>query len=206
MLFPSFAIIFSEEKTGMKDVATIIIVTMALLFGVSPAQGQNTSDSSTVQKQSPATQRARVEFLAGTFATATNMPPPPSMSKGATGKGTSVISWTLDSMFLSIDEQSVNSLFGHYKGYGMLGFDAQTGQFVLSMFNNFGDHPIYHGNFIGDTLTLQTNVPAPKGTFDQKLLWYKDGDTVKMRVLNDFGKGYFPVLEQTATPVSQRTK
>jgi len=53
---------------------------------------------------------------------------------------------------------------------------------------------------------LETKVPAPKGTFDQKILWYKDGEAVKMKVLNDFGKGASLVLEQTATPVSQKTK
>ncbi len=128
------------------------------------------------------------------------------MPKGATGKGTSVITWALDSVFLSIEEQSLNSLFGQYKGHGMLGFDSQLHQYVLSMFNNFGDHPTYHGNFSGDTLVLQTKVPAPRGSFDQKLLWYKDGEAVKLRVLNDLGKGFVLVVDQTATPVAQRTK
>lgn len=186
--------------------AKIAIMTIAFIFGQSTNQGQTNSDSSTIQKPPSGTELARVEFLVGTFSTVTYIPPPPSMSKGATGKGTSVIAWALDSMFLSIEEQSVNSLFGHYKAHGMLGFDSQTHQFVLSMFNNFGDHPTYHGNFAGDTLVLQTKVSAPRGAFDQKLLWYKDGEAVQLRVLNDVGKGFLLVVEQTATPVSQRTK
>ena len=88
----------------------------------------------------------------------------------------------------------------------MLGFDLSTHQFVLSMFNNFGDRPTYHGNFAGDTLVLQTKVPVPKGSFDQELLWYKDGEAVKLKVLNDLGKGFVLVLEQTAIPVAQRTR
>lgn len=172
---------------------------MALILGQSTSRAQKASDSS-------AFQRARVEFLVGNFATATYFPPNPSMPKGATGKGTSVIAWGLDSMFLSIEEQSFDSLLGHYKGHGMLGFDSHTHEFVLSMFNNFGDHPTYHGNFVGDTLVLQTKVPAPKGSFDQKLLWYKDGKAIKLKVLNDFGKGFLPALEQTATPALQKTK
>jgi hypothetical protein len=179
---------------------------MAFIFGQFVTHGQTTSDSSTAQKPGSGNERARIEFLVGTFATSTSIPPQPSIPNGATGKGTSVITWALDSMFLSIEEQSFNSLFGHYKGRGMLGFDAQTHQFVLSMFNNFGDYPTYNGNFVGDTLVLQTKIPAPTGTFDQKLLWYKDGEAVKLKVLNDFGKGYLLTLEETATPVSQRTK
>ena len=170
---------------------------MAFLFAQSATQGQTAFDSS-------AFQRARLEFLVGTFATVTNIPPKPTMPKGATENGTSVITWTLDSMFLSIEDQ--NSLFGHYKARGMLGFDSQTDEFVLSMFNNFGDHPAYHGNFVGDTLVLQTKVQSPRGTFEQQLRWYKEGKAVTLRVLNDLGKGFLLALEQTATPVSQKTK
>lgn len=151
-------------------------------------------------------ERAKIEFLAGYFAVTINFPPIPSMPKGATGKGTSEIVWVLDSTFLSIEDQSINSLFGNYKAHGMLGFDPQRGEYVLSMFNNFGDHPTYHGDFAGDTLVLQTKVAASRGSFDQKLLWYKDGEAVKLKVLNDMGKGPVLVLEQTATLVSHKMK
>jgi hypothetical protein len=190
----------------MKHLTKIAILMIAFIIGQFTTQGQTTSDSSTSKKPALGTEQARIEFLVGTFATATYIPPMPSMPKGATGKGTSVITRALDSKFLSIEEQSFNSLFGQYKGHGMLGFDSQTHEFVLSMFNNFGDHPTYHGNFVGDTLILETKVPSPRGTFDQKLLWYKDGRLVKLTVLNDMGKGPALVLEQTATPVSQKLK
>ena len=190
----------------MTRLTRIAVLTLVFNFGQSPTQGKTTAASATSQTPGFGAERARVEFLVGTFATETYFPPLPSMPKGVTGKGTSVITWALDSMFLSIDDQSFNSLFGHYKAHGILGFDSQTHQFVLSMFNNFGDHPTYHGNFVGDTLILQTKVPAPRGSFDQQLHWYKEGEAVKLRVLNDYGKGLVPVLEQTATPVSQETK
>jgi len=175
------------------------ILTIAIIFCLSNTHGQTTSES-------PALLRAKVEFLVGSFTTVTNIPPSSSMPKGATGTGNSVISWTLDSMFLSIENENVSSILGHYKGHGMLGYDLQMHQYVLSMFNNFGDHPTYHGSFVGDTLVLQTKVEMPKHPFDQKLLWYKDGDVVKLKVLNDFGKGFLPALEETGTPVSQRMK
>ena len=88
----------------------------------------------------------------------------------------------------------------------MLGFDAPSKQVVLSMFNNYGDHPSYKGGFVGDTLVLITTVPMPGRSFDQKLVWYKDGGGLKLKVLNDMGKGFVPVLEQTATPVSPERK
>ena len=190
----------------MMKLATLALLTIAFLLGRSGAPGQAGSDNSKAQPPGPGAVRARIAFLAGTFATATRIPPGPSMPDGATGQGTSVVTWALDSMFLSIEDQGLNSLFGQYKGRGMLGFDVPTHQYVLSMFNNFGDHPTYHGTFAGDTLVLQTRVPAPRAPFDQKLLWYKEGDVVKLIVLNDSGKGFLPVLEQTATPVSQTTK
>jgi hypothetical protein len=128
------------------------------------------------------------------------------MPKGASGKGTSVITWGLDSTCLFIDEESVNSLFGRYKGHGVLGYDRQNKEYVLSMFNNFGDRPSYKGNFSGDTLVLLTKVLMPKTPFDQKLLWYRDGDVIKLRVLNDKGKGYLPALEETSTPLPHKAE
>ena len=177
----------------------ISISIIAIIFCLSAMYGQTASES-------PAFLRSKIEFLVGSFITITNIPPSASIPKGVSGKGTAVISWALDSMFLSIENENVTALLGHYKGHGMLGYDAQMHQFVLSMFNNFGDHPTYHGNFAGDTLVLQTKVEEPKHPFDQKLVWYKDGDVVKLKVLNDLGKGFVLSLEETATPVSQKMK
>jgi hypothetical protein len=190
----------------MRHVKKIALLTMVLIVGHAVGQKQANSRDSLLQKPAVNTERAKLQFLVGSFATETNIPAGPTAPKSATGKGTSVISWALDSMFLLIDEQSINSLFGHYKGHGVLGFDSQTHQFVLSMFNNFGDRPSYKGNFVGDTLVLETKVPMPGRSFDQRLVWYKDGESVTLRVLNDLGKGYVLVLEQTAIPVSQTTR
>ena len=102
-------------------------------------------------------------------------------------------------MFLVIDEESTNPLLGGYKGLGLLGYDAAERRYVLSMFNNFGDHPEYRGDFAGDTLVLTTKVHNPGGSFDQKLLWYSEGGKVLLRVLNDMGHGFVPAVEETAT-------
>jgi hypothetical protein len=190
----------------MIQVTKMTILTMLFIFGQSTTQGQSASESTTLQKPGLVNERARVEFLVGSFTTATYIPPMRSMQKGVTGKGTSITTWALDSMFLMIEDESFNSLFGRYKAHGILGFDSQTHQFVLSIFNNFGDQPTYHGNCVGDTLVLQTKVTSPRGSFDQKLVWYKDGESVRLRVLNDYGKGFLLTLEQTATPVLQKTK
>ncbi|HUL43384.1 MAG TPA: hypothetical protein VLY03_03395 [Bacteroidota bacterium] len=176
-----------------------LLVLAAIVFIVSQAMAQ---------KPPPAVDsaRAKLQFLAGRFTTEVSMPPGPGMPKGATGKGTSLIVWALDSAFLMIDEQSINSLLGNYKGHGMLYFDPNVQQYMLTMYNNFGDHPSYKGDFFGDTLVLLTKVPMPGHPFDQKLLWYKDGGTVKLKVMNDIGKGFALALEQTATPVTGKAK
>jgi hypothetical protein len=169
-------------------------------------QHQSAAIGAKIQKSSVASERAKLGFLAGTFTTETVIPSSKPSPNGATGKGTSTIAWGLDSMFLLINDESVNPMFGQYKGHGVLGYDPQEQQFVLSMFNNFGDRPSYKGNFVGDTLVLATKVPLPGHPFDQKILWYKDGNAVKMKVFNDMGNGFTPTLEQTAVPVSQGVK
>jgi hypothetical protein len=158
--------------------------------------------------QTPAlnAERAKLQFLVGSFATEARIPPGPPAPKGATGKGTTVATWALDSTFLFIDDETTNPLFGHYKGHAVLGFDAKAHDYVLSVFNNFGDYPVYRGNFVGDTLSLYTKVPMPPKPFDQRLLWYTEGEVVKMKILNDFGQGYVLAYDQSAIPVSGNTK
>lgn len=156
------------------------------------------------QKPTTDSVRARIGFLVGTFATETKIPPNKQIPNGGTGKGTSVITWALDSMFLAIEQQSSNTVLGEYQGHGMLGYDRQARQYVLSMFNNWGDRLTYTGNFAGDTLVLTTRVPMPGRPFDQKLLWYKEGDAVKLNVLNDIGKGFELALEEESTRVVRK--
>jgi len=147
------------------------------------------------QKVSP--EQAKLSFLVGTFATETQMMMGASTSKGT---GTSTLTWSLDSMFVMLDEQSVNNIFGNYKGHGMLGFSKREGKYVLSMFNNFGDAPQYRGNFSGDTLILKTKVEFTGGAFDQKLAWFKENNTVRLKIFNDMGKGPVLTIDQTYTP------
>lgn len=177
----------------MKHTALTILLTSLLLAGQAFAQ-----------KPAPDTARAKLGFLVGTFATKTKILPNKQIPNGGTGKGSSVIAWALDSMFLAIEQQGSNTIFGQYKGHGMLGYDRQANQYVLSMFNNWGDRLTYAGNFAGDTLVLATKVPMPEMSFDQKLLWYKEGEGVKLKVLNDIGKGFELALEEQSTRVAQR--
>ncbi len=190
----------------MRNLIGATLLTLVAIVGICNAQKQSSSIAARIQPSTASSERAKLGFLAGTFTTETVMPSSPAAPKGATGKGTSVITWALDSMFLIINDESVNSLFGKYKGHGVLGYDVQEHQFVLSMFNNFGDRPSYKGNFVGDTLVLATKVPLPGHPFDQKLLWYKEGDAVKLKILNDMGNGFTPSLEQTSIPATPATK
>jgi hypothetical protein len=190
----------------MGHTRTLVISTLILIVGQSLAQKQTTPTGTPPVKPAAENERAKLKFLVGSFATQTSIPPIPSMPKGATGKGNSLITWALDSMFVLIDEQSENTLFGRYRGHGVLGFNAQTRQFELSMFNNSGDHISYKGTFVGDTLVMETRVAMPGRPFDQRLLWYKDRDVVRLIVLNDIGKGYTTALEQTYTPAAEMTK
>ena len=166
---------------------TSLIILLVLLLLASQA---------VAQKPTTDTVRSRIGFLVGNFVTETRIPPNEQMLNGGTGKGTSIITWTLDSMFLAIDQQGSNSVLGKYKGHGMLGYDQQAHRYVLAMFNNFGDRLTYTGNFVGDTLVMTTRVPMPGMAFDQKLLWYREGKGVMLKVFNDIGKGFELALEE----------
>jgi len=181
-----------------------IVTGIAILFLFSlPVAAQ---DSSPLQNPSPRQERDKLAFLVGTYATETHIMPGPMAPNGGSGKGTTVMTWGLDSMFVMIDEQSVNKVFGEYKGHGMLGYDRQAGKYVLSMLNNFGDTPQYRGTFNGDTLTLMTKVEFPGGAFEQKLVWFSEHNTIRLKIFNDMGKGYTLTIEETSVPSTQNKK
>ncbi|HEU4436316.1 MAG TPA: hypothetical protein VFR89_02550, partial [candidate division Zixibacteria bacterium] len=69
----------------------------------------------------------------------------------------------------------------------------------------FGDHPIYKGQFQGDTLVLETLVSMPGGSFTQRLCWYSDGKNVKLQIFNDMGKESALAIDQTYSPTSSNT-
>ena len=153
-------------------------------------------------KASARSREAKLAFLVGNYTTVTHVTTNSTAGNGGMGKGTSIVTWGLDSMFVMLDEQSINQVLGNYKGHGMLGYDNREAKYVLSMFNNFGDSPQYSGNFTGDTLMLMTKVQYPGGFFDQKLAWYKENNTIRFKVYNDIGDGLVLVIDQTSTPSS----
>jgi hypothetical protein len=177
----------------MKVLWSPVLILCAI--GIALGQGQTKVSPSTRTVESP---RERLAFLVGGFVTEVHILPGRMIKTESVGKGTSEISWVLDSMFLFVDERSVNSVLGVYKGIGLLGYDLHDKQYVLSMYNNFGDHPQYRGTFAGDTLVLTARVPAPGKPFDQQVRWYAEGDVVRLEVRNDAGEGFVPVMRQSA--------
>jgi len=157
-------------------------------------------DAPPFPKPGPGPERAKLAFLVGKFVTETHLKPNPMSDKESVGRGTSNISYGVDSMFLFLDDESLNPLLGHYKAHGVLGYDIHDGKYILTMFNNFGDTPQYKGSMIGDTLVLTTKVEFPKGAFDQKLVWYSEGKTNRLKIYNDMGRGYAMVIDQIFTP------
>ena len=162
------------------------------------AMGQEHSPVGPSTRPAAESPRERLAFLVGSFTTEVHILPGRMMQKESVGKGTSEVSWVLDSMFLFVDERSVNPVLGVYKGFGLLGYDPHDRQYVLSMYNNFGDHPQYRGSFSGDTLILSARIPAPSKPFNQQVRWYPEGETLRLDVLNDAGEGFVPVMKQVA--------
>jgi hypothetical protein len=175
------------------------ICTCALILcSIGIAMGQEHPAVSPSARTTAENPRQRIAFLAGSFTTEVHLLPGRMIKKESVGKGTSEISWGLDSMFLFVDERSVNPVLGTYKGFGVLGYDPHERQYILSMYNNFGDHPQYRGSFAGDTLVLAAKIPAPGKVFDQQVRWYIEGVNVHLDVLNDTGEGFVPVMTQVA--------
>ncbi len=181
----------------MKNFWPLVMILCTL--GIAAGRGQSTiSPTARTTAENP---RDRLAFLVGSFTTEVHILPGRMMKKESVGKGTSEITWALDSMFIVVDERSVNPVLGAYKGYGLLGYDRHDREYVLSMYNNFGDHPQYRGSFVGDTLVLGARIPAPGKAFDQQVRWYSEGDVIHLDVLNDTGEGFVPVLTQVARRV-----
>ncbi len=185
----------------MKHVHVRFALCALMIFGGRLFAQEPKTEKGSMTKPADASQvKAALSFLAGSFTTEVRFPPSAMSPKEITGKGTSVIRWGLDSMFLILDDENQNALIGSYKAHGVLGYDIHEKTYILSMYNNFGDHPVYKGTFSGDTLVLVTKVPLPKASFDQKLEWYREGNNVRLKILNDMGKGYNLVTDQLAVP------
>ncbi len=155
-----------------------------------------------MQRPVPGPERMRLSFLTGSFTTETRMPPSPMNPEEVVGKGTSTLSFGVDSMFILLDEHGENPVFGNYKAHGVIGYNPQDKQYTLAMYNNFGDAPQYKGTFNGDTLEFKASIAYPGGSFDQKLHWYKDGSNVRIKVYNDMGNGPTLVVDQVYVPAS----
>ena len=177
--------------------ATVIAVLLFAGFAQLAAQGM-------MQKPGPGPERAKLSFLTGSFTTETRMPAGPMNPEEVVAPGKSTLAYGVDSMFILLDDQSDNPVLGKYKAHGVLGYNPRDKKYTLSMYNNFGDAPQYKGTFSGDTLVLTSKVEFPGGSFDQKLVWYKDGTKVRLKGYNDMGQGPSLVIDQTASPVTTK--
>jgi hypothetical protein len=175
-----------------------IFTTMVAVFAMN-ATSIFAQDSSPFQRPAPGPERAKLSFLVGRFTTEIHLMPSPMSDRETVGKGTSSMMWGVDSMYILLDDQSENPVLGSYKAHGVLGYNMRENKYVLSMFNNFGDNPQYRGSMSGDTLTLSSKVEFPGGSFDQKLVWFKEWNKIRLKIYNDMGDGSSLVIDQTAT-------
>ena len=156
------------------------------------------------QKPGTGPEWAKLAFLAGTFTTETHLSPSRMSPNGSVGKGSASLTWAVDSVYLLLDDQSSDQVMGQYRAHGVLGYSAREGKYTLAMFNNFGDTPRYTGSFSGDTLVMTSKVEFPGGSFDQKLVWYKEGKNLRLKIYNDMGKGPMMAIDQIQTPVAAK--
>ena len=148
---------------------------------------------------------ARLSFLVGNF-TCENRTYDTPMGKGGPGKGRNMNRWGLDSLFMMANYEGTMAGMGNYEGHGMFTYDAPAGQYKCWWFDNFGNHSEYTGNFVGDTLALESEMQTPQGPLKERIMWHPEGKKVKFRMVWDMGQGPMPVMEETATPSGAATR
>ncbi len=122
----------------------------------------------------------------------------------STSGGVTQVFRGLNSMSLFIESSQINEMTVTYQGFGELGYDSQTKEYLLEMFNNLGRGIQYTDGFSGDTLTLRTTTQTLRRPLDQKLNQYKSGENVRLEVPNDSGQSYVLTVDQMTTPVTAR--
>lgn len=140
----------------------------------------------------------KLSFLLGSYKTESKITMGPNSS---TGSGYTTARRGLDSMFVFISSRETNSSMGSYRSFGVLGYNSTTSEYVLTMFNIFGSRSEFKGNFSGDTLSLAATINTPRGTFKQRMDWFKEGENLRLLIYGDFGQGYTLMVDETATPV-----
>lgn len=188
----------------MKKTAMSLAVAAALV-GLAFAQEQKQEQAPARQMPKFGPELAKLSFLAGNFSTE-NVAHPSPMSTGGSGKGRNMNRWELDSLFPVFNYEGEIAGLGSYKGKGMFTYDGRDGKYKCWWFDSFGSNALYQGNFIGDTLLLEGEIPLPQGTLKEKIMWHPEGKKFKFRMLQDWGQGFNLSMEETATPSGDKTR
>lgn len=181
----------------------ISLAALVMAFVLAFAQEQQQGGPPPKPKFGP--ELARLSFLVGNF-TCENRTYDTPMGKGGPGKGRNMNRWGLDSLFMMANYEGTIATMGKYEGHGMFTYDAPAGQYKCWWFDNFGSHSEYTGNFVGDTLALESEMQTPQGPFKERIMWHPEGKKVKFRMVWDMGQGPMPVMEETATPSGAATR
>jgi len=180
---------------------TLLLTGLLFLLTLSLLQAEDKkSEQEMMQKPKFSPELAKLNFLVGKFDLDVMMYKNP-MGEGGPGKGKSNNYWGLDSMFLMIEHEDTSPM-GHYLGHGLLTYDMTKGKYKLWWFTNWGEASDYEGDFIGDTLNLETSMDMPDGSkFALKLMYHPEGKKVKFRIFADEGKGYNLLMDASYNPM-----
>lgn len=171
-----------------------ITIAAMVVLGTSSLHAQMTRPTFGPEQQ-------KLSFLVGNFTTRTEVL---MRDNNTTSNGRMKAHWGLDSLFVFMSASEETPAMGRFENFGVLGYDSQKEDYVLSMFNNYGTRPQFTGHFVGDTLVMRSHMETPRGPLDQEIRWYSSGEGVRMQVMNDFGQGYVLMVDQTATPVPKK--
>jgi len=186
----------------MKKIPSATFVGLLLAAGTMLwAQEQKAPEGMTRPMPKFGPELAKLSFLAGNFSTE-NVAYPSPMSKGGSGKGRNMNRWELDSLFLVFNYEGEIAGLGSYKGKGLFSYDGKDSKYKCWWFDSFGSNVFYQGNFIGDTLLLEGEIPLPQGVLKEKIMWHPEGKKFKFRMMQDWGQGFSLSMEETATPSS----
>ncbi|HLG93633.1 MAG TPA: DUF1579 family protein [candidate division Zixibacteria bacterium] len=187
-----------------KFISTLTAILLFATGAVLWAQEEQPQQGGPPPKPKFGPELAKLSFLVGNF-TSENISYDTPMGKGGPGKGRNMNRWGLDSLYVMANYEGTMAALGDYKGHGMFTYDVQSQQYKCWWFDNHGNQSEYTGNFIGDTLALESELVTPQGSLKERIRWHREGKKVKFRMVWDMGQGPVPVMEETAIPSGATT-
>lgn len=146
----------------------------------------------------PGPDHQKLYVFAGEWAGEERTMPSP-MGPGGTASGTMRARVDIDGLFVISDYAQERGGVTTYRGHGVYGFDAATGEYTWYWVDSMGMPSVpSRGRWVGDALTFESSHPSGKGRYIYR---WEGSDKHHFRIENSFDGGatWLPFMEATYT-------